>query len=115
MDPASLYTQTLSQLDATELAMTSPEGTALIQNASPADHKQAVQMLIAVHEARLSMGNANLQSIVKQLQANEAALTAGIKAVQAALHQLDDLTKILASVNSLLTAVGKVVPMIAGT
>lgn len=114
MDPASLYTQTLSQLDATELAMTSPEGNTLIQNASPTDHKNAVQMLIAVHEARLSMGNANLQSIVKQLQANEAALTAGIKAVKAAIQKLDDLTKILSGVNSLLTVVGKIVPMIGG-
>ncbi len=114
MDPASLYTQTLSQLDATELAMTSPEGNTLMQNASPADHKKAVQMLIAVHEARLTLGNANLQSIVKQLQANEAALTAGIKAVRTALHQLDDLTKILNGVNTLLTVVGKIVPMMSG-
>jgi hypothetical protein len=114
MDPASLYSMTLSQLDATELTMTSPAGNALIQNASPTDHSNAVKMLIAVHEARLTLGNANLQSIVKQLQANEAALTAGIKAVQAAIRKLDDLTKVLSGVNTLLTVVGKIVPMMSG-
>jgi hypothetical protein len=113
MDPASLYTQTLSQLDATELAMTSPQGNALIQNANPTDHQNAVKMLIAVHEARLTVANTTLQSIVKQLQANEAALKKGIAAVKAATQKLDDIAKIISSVSSFLQTVAKIVPMVA--
>lgn len=113
MDAASIYSQTLSQLDATELAMTSPQGDALIQAApTPADHQNAVQMLIDVHEARLALGNATLQAIANQLKANEAAITDGTKAVQNALDKLDNLTKILNSVNSLLQIVAQIVPLV---
>lgn len=113
MDPSSIYSQTLSQLDATELAMTSPAGDALIQAApTPTDHQNAVQMLLNVHEARLALGNATLESIATQLQANEAALTAGTAAVQAALNKLNSLTQILNTVNSLVQIVAKIVPLV---
>jgi uncharacterized protein YgbK (DUF1537 family) len=112
VDASSIYSQTLSQLDATELSMTSPQGDALIQAASPPDHQKAVQMLLDVHEARLALGNATLQSIADKLKANEQAIVAGTKAVQAALKALNDLTQVLNTVSTLIGIVAQIVPMI---
>ncbi|MBZ5510039.1 MAG: hypothetical protein LAN70_02610 [Acidobacteriia bacterium] len=112
MDASSIYSRTLSQLDATELSMTSPQGDALIQAASPADHQRAVQLLLDVHEARLALGNATLQSIADKLKANEQAIVAGTAAVQAALKALDNLTQILNTVSNLIGIVAQIVPMI---
>ena len=112
MDASSIYSQTLSQLDATELAMTSAAGDALIQAAPPSVHKNAINTLLNVHEARLALGNATLSSIVTQLQANEAALLSGSAAVQAAVQSLTNLTQILTTVNRLIVTVAQIVPLI---
>ena len=112
MDAASIYSQTLSQLDETELRMTSPVGDALIQGASPADHQAAVQMLLNVHEARLALGNANLQAIADSLKANEAGLMAGTAAIKGAVTALNNLTQILNTVSGLIGIVAQIVPMI---
>ena len=112
MDATSLYSQTLSQLDATELSMTSPQGDALIQGASAPDHQKSVQMLLDVHSARLALANATLQSIANQLTANEPALVAGTKAVQTSLTSLNNLTQILNTVSALLKIVGQIVQLI---
>jgi hypothetical protein len=112
MDAASIYSMTLAQLDATELAMTSPAGDALIQAASPADHQTAVQTLLDVHEARLVLGNATLQTIADKLKANEPGLVAGTAAVTAAVRALNNLTQILNTVGSLVGTVAQVVPLL---
>ena len=112
MDPSSIYSQTLSQLGATEISMTSPQGSALIQAAQPPDHQKAIQMLLDVHQARLALGNASLQAIADELKANEQGLVDGTKAVQAAITALNNLTQILNSVASLIGVVAKIVPMI---
>jgi hypothetical protein len=112
VDAASIYSQTLSQLDATELSMTSVQGNALIQAASPADHQKAVQALLDVHEARLALGNATLQSIADKLKTNEQALTTGTAAVQAALKGLNNLAQILNTVGTLIGTVAQIVPML---
>ena len=112
MDAASIYSQTLAQLDETELRMTSPAGDALIQAASPADHQAAVQMLLNVHEARLALGNANLQTIADNLRANEAGLVAGTAAVKSAVNALNNLTQILNAVSGLIGIVAQIVPMV---
>ena len=112
MDSASIYSQMLSQLDATELRMTSPQGDALIQAASPSDHQKAIQLLLDVHEARLSLGNASLQSIADQLKANEDAIRSGVAAMQAALNSLSNLTQILNTATSLIGIIAKIVPLI---
>ena len=112
MDAATIYSQTLAQLDETELSMTSPAGDALIRAASPADHQAAVQMLLNVHEARLALGNANLQSIADKLKANEAGLVAGTAAVNGAVTALNNLTQIVNTVSSLIAMVSQIVPMV---
>jgi hypothetical protein len=112
MDAASIYSMTLAQLDATELAMTSPAGDALIQAASPADHQTAVQTLLDVHEARLVLGNATLQTIAEKLKANEPGLVAGTASVTAAVRALNNLTQILNTVGSLIGIVAQVVPLL---
>ena len=112
MDSASIYSQMLSQLDATELGMTSPQGDALIQAASPSDHQKAIQLLLDVHEARLALGNASLQSIADQLKANEDAIRSGVAAMQAALNSLSNLTQILNTATSLIGIIAKIVPLI---
>jgi len=112
VDAASIYSQTLTQLDATELAMTSPPGDALIQAASPADHQKAVQLLLDVHEARLALGNSTLQSIADKLKANEQAISTGTAAVRAALNSLNNLSQILNTVGSLVQIIGQIVPLI---
>ena len=112
MDASTIYSQTLSQLDAAELAMTSPAGDALIQGAAPAAHQQAVQVLLDVHEARLALGNATLATIADELKANEAALVAGTAAVQASLNALNNLAQILNTVSTLVGIVAQIVPMV---
>ena len=112
MDASSLYSQTLSHLDATELRMTSPEGDALIQAASKDDHKKAVRVLLDVHQARLALGNASLQSIASKLKANEQAILDGTKAVQGALKGLNNLAQILNAVGDLIGIVAKIVPVL---
>jgi hypothetical protein len=112
MDAASIYSMTLSHLDATELRMTSPAGDALIQAASPADHQAAVQTLLDVHEARLAMGNAAVQAIADKLTANEPGLVGATNAVKAALNALNDLTQILNTVSTLVGIVAQIVPLI---
>ena len=112
MDGSSIYSTALSQLDAIELSMTSPQGDALIQAASAPDHQRAVRMLLDVHQARLALGNATLQSIVDKLKANEQSIVSGTNAVQAALKALNNLTQILNSVSALIGVVAKIVPMI---
>jgi hypothetical protein len=112
MDPSTLYSQTLSQLGAIELSMTSPAGDALIQAAAPADHQKAIQTLLDVHEARLALGNASLQAIADKLKANEAALVAGTKAVQASLNALNNLAQILNTVSTLVGIVAQIVTLI---
>ena len=112
MDAANIYSLTLSQLDATELSMTSPQGDALIHAAPPADRQKAVQLLLDVHEARLALGNATLQLIADKLKSNEQALVAGTATLQAALKTLDDLTRIMNAASSLVGIVAQLVPMI---
>lgn len=112
MDASDIRSQTLSQLEATELGMTSPQGDALIQAASPADRQKAVQLLLDVHDARLALGNATLQSIADKLKANEKSLTDGIAAVKTALNLLNNLTQILNTVSSLVGIVAQIVPMV---
>ena len=111
MDAASIYSMTLSQLDTTELSMTSPAGDALIQASSPADHQNAVQTLLDVHEARLALGNATLQVIANKLTANEPGLVAATNAVKAALNSLNNLAQILNTVSNLVGIVAQIVPM----
>ena len=112
MDASDIYSLTLSQLDAIELSMTSPEGDALIQAALPSERQKAAQMLLDVHQARLALGNATLQSIADQLKANEQAIVAGTADVQAALSALNDLTQILSTVSNLIGVVAQIVPMV---
>lgn len=112
MNPSDLYAQTLSQLGATELSLTSPQGSALIQASASADHQQAMELLLDVHQARLALANAALSSIAGKLSANEAALTAGTAAVKAVLQRLDNLAQILTTVGNLIDTVGKIVPMV---
>ena len=112
MDASNIYSLTLSQLNETELKMTSPDGDKLIQGASPQDHQKAVKTLLDVHQARLALGNATLQSIADKLKQNEKNIVDGTAAVQAALNTLKDLTQILTTVNSLLTIVAQIVPMV---
>jgi hypothetical protein len=112
VDASNIYSQTLSQLNATELSMTSPQGDALIQAASPADHQKAVQTLLDVHEARLALGNATLLAIADKLKGNEQALAAGTKAVQSALNGLNNLTQLLDTVSTLIGIVAQIVPMV---
>lgn len=112
MDASNIYSLTLSQLGATELTMTSPAGDALIQAASPDDHRKAIQLLLDVHEARLALGNATLQGIASALKGNEAALFAGTAAVQGSLDALNNLTQILNTVSALVGIVAQIVPMV---
>lgn len=112
MDTSSIYSQTLSVLDQTELAMTSVEGSKLIQAASPTEHHRAVRLLLDVHQARLALGNATLQSIVEKLRANEQGLRTGTAAVQSAIKSFSALTNVLDAVNTLIGVVSQIVPMI---
>lgn len=92
--------------------MTSPDGDALIQAASPADRQKAAQTLLDVHDARLALENATLQSIADKLKASEQRIVVGTEAVGSALASLNDLAQILNTVGDLLTTVGQIVTLV---
>ena len=109
MDASTLYLETLSQLEATELSMTSPAGDARIQAAEPSERQRAVRLRLDVHEARLSLGNATLAAIADKLKTNEVALVAGTAAVKASLNDLNNLAEILNTVSTLVGTVADIV------
>ena len=86
--------------------MLSPEWDASLQEATPAQRRAALRELLRVQHARLALGNAILQEIAEDLKRNEAGLVEGQKSVQSALDRL-------ASVTSVLTAVGGLVGVVA--
>jgi hypothetical protein len=112
MDATQLYSSTLEQLNRTIVKMTSPEWDAKVQAAPPGKRQQALAELLRVQHARLVLGNAVLQDIVKDLKANEQALLDGQKAVQAALDKLTTVDSVLKSVSSLINIVAKIVPLL---
>jgi hypothetical protein len=112
MDPSKIYSMTLTQLEDTEVQLTSPKADALLQQASQADRQQAALLLLKVHQARIALGNAALQGIAGQMTANEAALTAGTAAVKAELATLDNIAQVLNTISTLVGIAAQIVPMV---
>src|SRR5215475_1355370 len=112
MDPSNIYTKLLGSLQNAEVQLTSPAGSALLQAAPPDQHQAAMQALLDVHQARLALGNAALQSITDELKANEKAIADGTDALKAALDDLKSVTDIVNAVAEVTNVVAQVVAMV---
>nr|WP_320132534.1 hypothetical protein [uncultured Holophaga sp.] len=109
MDQVRIHAEVLKVLGDLLLAMSSPEWDARLGNAEPADRARALALMLRLQEARVLLGNAALVAILKPMQAEEAALKAGLEAVSRSLGHLEDFRGLMDSAASLLAAVGEAV------
>ncbi len=112
MDPSNMYTTLLGVLQNVEVQLTSPAGSALLQGAPPNQHQAAMRALLDVHQARLALGNAALQSIADELKANEKAIADGTAALKAAAADLKSVTDIINAAADVVNVVAQIVPMV---
>jgi hypothetical protein len=68
--------------------------------------------MIALQGAILSLSNASLSDIAKQMQANEADLTTCTNGLADALKDINKVQSILDSVTTALQVVAKIVPLL---
>ena len=112
-DLAGLYTATLKVLGDTLVTMTSTEWDTTMQDATPAQRTNAARLMLQVQEARLTLANTALGDILDELTANEVGLQKGIKQLQDALATFDKVEKLLNRISSILSIVGRIVPLVA--
>jgi hypothetical protein len=111
MDAGTTYSETLGQLNDTLVRMTSPEWDALMHRASGEERRRALKEMLRIQQARLVLGNAELQGISEKLKANEEDLKAGTKALKGELEKLDNAVKVLDTVTGFVDIVARVVPL----
>ena len=112
MAPSALRKKTLSGLRKAFTAMMTAEWDLALVDRTDEELTEAARALLAVQRARLRLGNAKLSEIRNQLKKGEAALTAGIDALDEALEDLQDVQRVLEATASLLAAVGRVVDIV---
>ena len=112
MAPSALRKKTLSGLRKAFSAMMTAEWDAALVDRTDEELTEAARALLAVQRARLRLGNAKLSEIRNQLKKGEAALTAGIDALDEALEDLHDVQRVLEATASLLAAVGRIVDIV---
>lgn len=112
-DLAGLYTSTLKVLGETLVTMTSPEWDETMQDATAAQRTNAARLMLRVQEARLTLANTALSDILEELTANEDGLQKGVDRLQSALDSFEKVEKVLNSITSILSIVGRIVPLVA--
>lgn len=111
MDAPEIRDQTLQQLDATFLKMTSPEWDLALVGQPQEVVTQAAKALSQVEGARLRLGNAGLGEIRDKLVENEDALEAGRLEVTRVLDKFETIETALGAVSSFLSIVARVVSL----
>ena len=108
---SEIRNQTLKQIRATFLKMSSPEWDLALMTKSDEAKQEAALEYARVQRARLRLGNAELANIRDKLIENEADLTRGRARLAKALENLNRVKQVLGAVSSLLDTVAKVVPL----
>jgi hypothetical protein len=111
-DLAGLYTATLKILGDALVTMTSPEWDARMQNATAGQRTRAARFMLRVQEARLTLANAALSDILKEMSANQDGLRKGVQRLQCALDSIEKVERLLNSISSILTTIGRIVPLV---
>lgn len=112
MDAPEIRDQTLAQLDATFLKMTSPEWDLALVEESDEVVAQSAKALSQVQTARLQLGNAELGEIRDKLVENDGALAAGRLEVTRVLDKFETIEMALGVVSSFLGIVARVVSLV---
>jgi hypothetical protein len=111
MEPDPIRTETLKQLDATFLKMSSPEWDLALVG-QPEEKTKADRKLLRVQAARLRLGNAALADIRGKLKENEDELLSGCDRLAKALEDLEQVGQAIGAVTSFLNVVARVVPLV---
>lgn len=112
MGAPEIRDQTLEQLDATFLKMTSPEWDLALIGALPPVLAQAAQARELVQRARLRLGNSALGEIRDKLIENEEGLEKGRLELSRILDRFEKIEAALGAVSSFLSIVARVVSLI---
>ena len=103
--------ETLKQVRAAFLAMSSPKWDLAMMNKSPEEKAKADIEFARLQRARLRLGNQQLAAIRDKLVENEADLARGRVRVANALQNLNRVKTVLNAVSSFLDIVARVVPL----
>ncbi len=109
MAPYELRDMTISELRQAFLAMLTPEWDVALEECTPKEKERAAKTLLAIHSARIRMGNAELAQIRDKLIENEAALIQGKEALDKALSKLNKVKTVLNTAAAFLNVVGRIV------
>lgn len=112
MEAPEIRDQTLQQLDATLLKMTSPEWDLALVGQPQDVVTQAAKALSQVQSARLQLGNTDLSEIRDKLVENEGELEAGRLEVTKVLGKFETVETALGVVSSFLGIVERVVALV---
>ncbi len=112
MTASDLYSNLLADLTNARSVMLSPQWQAQLDASTVNVRVAAGKQMIALQGAILSLSNASLSDIAKQMQANEADLTTCTNGLADALKDINKVQSILDSVTTALQVVAKIVPLL---
>jgi hypothetical protein len=111
-DLTQTYIDTLKILGDTLVKMTSAEWDAMLQDETPEKRREAARTMLKTQEARLTLANTALASILTQMQENEPALRKGIARLQKSLDTFDKVDSVLRATSGVLGVIARLVPML---
>jgi hypothetical protein len=110
--PAETRDQLIKDLRATRTQLTSPEWLTMIRAAPKPQRQAASDNLLNVQLAILDLENEALASFRDDLVANEAAIAQASEQVRTVLARLDSVAKVLTAVSKLIGVVARVVTLV---
>ena len=113
MPPEKVLEQTLACLRQTRRPLLSSEWDDEISGRTPEEKRSAAETLSKVQKALLSLENTEIASIRDRLRENENALTDGTHKLNEVLTNLQDVKKVIATVNALLQIAARLAPLFA--
>jgi hypothetical protein len=112
MTASEISSQTLEQLRATFLKMTSPEWDLALMGKPDDVVNESAKTLLLVQSARLRLENAELAGIRDKLVENEKGLEEGRVQLNKSLERLDQIEGVLNAITSFVDVVARVVPLV---
>lgn len=112
MDSPKIFAHLLQELNTILLTMTSPEWDAVSQKGGVEERRRALRQMLDIQQLRLALGNALIESLTEQLQANEKDLEEGGRKVRKAMNSLEEFSKVLDTVGEFVTIAARIVPLI---
>lgn len=112
MTVSDLYSQTLSSLTATRLAMLSPDWQTALDLQTPDVRLQSSLKLLQVQQAIAALSNASLSDIAQEMNTEEEDIRSATSDLAQALKDLTKVQNVIGTITSLLTTVAKIVPLV---